>query len=35
MGLRNLSERARALGGAVEIESHAGQGTTVSVSLPL
>ena len=35
MGLRNLGDRAGALGGALEIESGAGEGTTVSVTLPL
>jgi signal transduction histidine kinase len=35
MGLRNLGERAEALGGALAIESAAGRGTTVSVTLPL
>jgi signal transduction histidine kinase len=35
MGLSNLRERVEALGGALEIESAAGEGTTVRVRLPL
>jgi signal transduction histidine kinase len=35
MGLRNLDERAEALGGGLEIESATGQGTTVTVTLPI
>jgi signal transduction histidine kinase len=35
MGLRNLGERAEALGGALEIDSVMGQGTIISVILPL
>ena len=35
MGLRNLGDRAEALGGALAIESTDGQGTTVSIMLPI
>ncbi len=35
MGLNNLRERARALGGTAEIESAPGQGTVARVRLPL
>ena len=35
MGLRNLRERAGSLGGTLAIESVVGQGTTVSVTVPL
>jgi two-component system, NarL family, sensor histidine kinase DevS len=34
-GLRNLRERAASLGGAVDIDSTPGQGTTVRVTIPL
>lgn len=34
-GLRNLRERAQALGGELEVESAPGQGTTIRVRLPL
>lgn len=34
-GLRGLAERVRALGGALELDSPAGRGTTVRVSLPV
>lgn len=34
-GLRNMRERARALGGDVVVESRPGEGTTVQVRLPL
>ncbi|MDE3229675.1 MAG: sensor histidine kinase, partial [Chloroflexota bacterium] len=34
MGLGNLRERARALGGSAEITSAPGQGTTVRISMP-
>lgn len=33
-GLRNLHQRLQACGGTVQIEAAAGQGTTVSISLP-
>ncbi len=35
MGLSNLRERARALGGSVELRSAPGQGTTVRIHVPL
>jgi two-component system sensor histidine kinase UhpB len=35
MGLANLRGRVEALGGALELESAAGQGTTVRVRIPL
>ena len=34
MGLRNLRERAESLGGKLEIESTAGDGTTVRATFP-
>jgi signal transduction histidine kinase len=34
MGLRNLRERTEALGGMLEIESTAGEGTTVRATFP-
>jgi two-component system sensor histidine kinase UhpB len=34
-GLRSMRERAHSLGGSVEIRSTPGQGTTISMSLPL
>ncbi|HKF76947.1 MAG TPA: PAS domain S-box protein [Candidatus Dormibacteraeota bacterium] len=34
-GLRNLDERARSLGGAVEIDSAPGEGTAVRISIPV
>jgi PAS domain S-box-containing protein len=34
-GLRNLSERAAAMGGSLEVESVPGEGTTVRVRLPI
>lgn len=33
-GLQTMRERAEALGGRIEIQSHAGQGTTIKVCLP-
>jgi signal transduction histidine kinase len=34
-GLESLRERARRLGGAVEIESMPGSGTTIALGMPL
>ncbi|MGH2555067.1 MAG: GAF domain-containing protein, partial [Actinomycetota bacterium] len=34
-GLRNLDERAASLGGKLKVESTAGEGTTVSITIPL
>lgn len=34
-GLRSIQERARLLGGAAAIQSHPGQGTTITAELPL
>lgn len=34
-GLRSMAERARRLGGALTVRSHAGQGTEVRVAIPL
>jgi signal transduction histidine kinase len=34
-GLRNLEERAVALGGGLEITSVAGEGTTVRLTIPV
>ena len=34
-GLRNLEERARAMGGRLEIAAVPGEGTTVSLTLPV
>jgi signal transduction histidine kinase len=33
-GLRNLRERARALGGGAQIHSVPGQGTSIQVAIP-
>ncbi len=35
MGILGMEERVRHLGGSFHIDSHPGQGTTVSVDLPL
>jgi signal transduction histidine kinase len=35
MGMANLAERAEAIGGTLEVISHAGTGTTVRVRIPL
>jgi len=35
LGLRSAAERVRAVGGVLRVESPAGQGTTVSVAVPL
>ncbi|MBI2861616.1 MAG: GAF domain-containing sensor histidine kinase [Chloroflexi bacterium] len=35
MGLRNMAERARALGGQLTVESDQGQGTTITVDVPI
>jgi signal transduction histidine kinase len=34
-GLRGLSDRVRALGGKLEVESPRGEGTTVRATIPL
>jgi signal transduction histidine kinase len=35
MGMGNLLQRAEAIGGQLEVESHPGSGTTISVTVPL